>query len=260
MNSVSFIFHTVKMTWPSFPQKSKYLQSVFNSRARHKFSINTFWIENCDFILVILWKKGFSLDQLECSQQKRFLCCLTRSSGVTFCLWCCGPLASVSPAQPPMATVLPLSFRHRDNRVARGGRSPADEACLWSRALSGPWLVLVFLVAFISLCRFERVRRGWPFPVSKPVPHSLLLNLKEQWEVWRSWCNLSSPLACVVLSASRFHRWLLGLDHGSRSHPRGPGTQALIRRVLRQGFSNLDRDSRQSHLLGAASQKAGPGL
>lgn len=52
MNSVSFIFHTVKMTWPSFPQKSKYLQSVFI--AGHKFSINIFWIENCDFIILVL--------------------------------------------------------------------------------------------------------------------------------------------------------------------------------------------------------------
>lgn len=60
MNSVSFIFHTVKMTWPSFPQKSKYLQSVFNSIAGHKFSINIFWIENRDFIPVVLWKnRGF---------------------------------------------------------------------------------------------------------------------------------------------------------------------------------------------------------
>lgn len=59
MNSVSFIFHTVKMTWPSFPQKSKYPHSVFNSIAGHEFSISIFCIENCDFIFVALWKIGF---------------------------------------------------------------------------------------------------------------------------------------------------------------------------------------------------------
>lgn len=78
MNSVSFIFHTVKMTWPSFPQKSKYPQSVFNSIAGHKFTINIFWIGNCDFIFVVLWKIGFSLDQMEYFEQKGFMCCITR--------------------------------------------------------------------------------------------------------------------------------------------------------------------------------------
>lgn len=80
MNSVSFIFHTVKMTWPSFPQKSKYPQSVFNSIAGHKFTIKIFWIENCDFIFVVLWKIGFSLDPMEYFEQKGFMCCITRDA------------------------------------------------------------------------------------------------------------------------------------------------------------------------------------
>ena len=205
MNSVSFIFHTVKMTWPSFPQKSKYLQSVFSSIAGHIFSINIFWIENCDFILVVLLKNRvffgsngvFAAESVSALSHKG-------CSSAAFCLCGCGPLASSlsywahhshSAATPPSS--------NRDNGAARGGCSLAAEPCLRSRVPKGPhdYFSVRLHCLCMSLCVYsscvqslwvtslawdvcrverERMRLGCPFPAPSSAPLCLLLNLKEQ--------------------------------------------------------------------------------
>lgn len=132
MNSVSFIFHTVKMTWPSFPQKSKYLQSVFKCIAGHKFFISIFWIENCDFILVVLWKnRVFCGSNGVFSDEKVSILSRKGCSSVTFCLCGCGPLASISLAQPTTVTVLPLLLQE----YGQGGGSWQLQPGYWALPL-----------------------------------------------------------------------------------------------------------------------------
>lgn len=115
MNSVSFIFHTVKMTWPSFPQKSKYPQSVFNSIAGHEFSINIFRIENCDFIFVALWKIGFCWINCSVLSRKALRAVSQGFNSATSCFW---PwTAGQSPLHPLRPQFCYSICRNEDNIV-----------------------------------------------------------------------------------------------------------------------------------------------
>lgn len=146
--------------------------------------------------LFLFWGKiRFSLDQMECSQQKRFLCCLKKGAvHLTFASVPvdCWP-QPVSP-DPPW-TVLSLLLQEQGH----WGRWWQLHSSLWSTiqvlvtSSHFPRCLCMFLciqstnVLWVTrlsrdIGRFERERvmLGCPFPASNPLPHCLLLNPLKQ--------------------------------------------------------------------------------
>lgn len=145
--------------------------------------------------LFLFWGKiSFSLDKMECSQQHRFLCCLTRGAVQLTCASVavgCWP-QPVSP-DPPWI-VLPLLLQEQGH----WGRWWQLHPGLWrtTQALvTGshfPHYLCMFLCRQIAkilwvrrlsrdVGRFERerMRLGRPFPASNSLLHCLLNLMKE---------------------------------------------------------------------------------
>lgn len=88
--------------------------------------------------LLFCGKIGFSVDQMEYSQMKRFPYCLARVAVQL-------PFASVAVdhwpqsllPNPPRSQSCHFSSRNMDKGVAHGSCNLATEPCLWSTALIG---------------------------------------------------------------------------------------------------------------------------